>query len=273
MPYRGAYINLDRSTKRRDAMEAQLYRLGLHYEQFQAVDGYALEDNPSGERGALLSHQRLLALCDHREHLHVLEDDAVLARRAGSVVQWAIDTGLVERFDLLFTDTVLPPTLQFYQYVKKLYDDACIVRDMDGSAVQMRLELIDYYAGASSYVVNRRSMRRVASMLADELYEHDDPSPIDMVFRDRIADGSLNVGCLFPFVTTIQPGITYDTVRSRDGLSDFAMDVIRHSFFVECDHEEMCKVAVDALAPRRSAHSRLMEAVTGFMMTETFKPG
>jgi hypothetical protein len=51
-PYHGLYINLDRSTARRDAMETQLDRLGLSslYARFPAIDGASL-NSPRSEIG------------------------------------------------------------------------------------------------------------------------------------------------------------------------------------------------------------------------------
>ena len=53
-PYHGLYINLDRSTARRDAMEKQLDRLGLSpfYARFPAIDGASLNSPRSGSAKA-----------------------------------------------------------------------------------------------------------------------------------------------------------------------------------------------------------------------------
>src|SRR5271157_102699 len=97
MAYVGYYINLDRSPDRRAVMDAQLAQLGLtdHYRRFAAVDG-----NPQGlasptltvsELGCFASHQQLLQRhADGAEHLHLIEDDIVLAKRTASFIDGII---------------------------------------------------------------------------------------------------------------------------------------------------------------------------------------
>jgi hypothetical protein len=129
--------------------------------------------------------------------------------------------GFIDKFDILFTDTVLPPELNHYQLAKRLYDNANIVRDLDGVAISARFELIEYYAGFSSYLVKASSIGLVASILADEM-ERSEPGPVDLAIRDAMAAGKIRTGCLFPW---------------------------------------------------RGDHNRLLAEVTGFMMTDAFKPG
>ena len=85
-PYHGLYINLDRSTERRDAMEKQLDRLGLSsfYARFPAIDGASLNSPRSaikqGENGCFQSHYRaLLSARPRGKFVHMLEDDALLS--------------------------------------------------------------------------------------------------------------------------------------------------------------------------------------------------
>ncbi len=84
--YRGFFINLDRNTKRRTAVEQNLTDVGLAnvYQRVPAVDGRALgpeyvTELDRGNLGLWLTHERLLAA--HRSsttHLHLMEDDALL---------------------------------------------------------------------------------------------------------------------------------------------------------------------------------------------------
>ena len=89
--YNGLYINLDRSTARRDAMERQFDRLELSpfYTRFAAIDGTTLNSPRSaigkGETGCFQSHYRaLLSARPRGTFVHILEDDApVRTRLAG----------------------------------------------------------------------------------------------------------------------------------------------------------------------------------------------
>jgi GR25 family glycosyltransferase involved in LPS biosynthesis len=82
----GFFINLDRTTRRRIAMERGLAASGLggRYRRFAAIDGsqikaarYAVSP---GEAGCFLSHLAVLeAGARTGKHFHVLEDDAIFS--------------------------------------------------------------------------------------------------------------------------------------------------------------------------------------------------
>lgn len=83
---RAIYINLDRSTERREWMEAQARSLGISIERFAAVDGTTLERNPFpdislGAVGCFLSHRAVWStVAEGKERfVLVLEDDAHLS--------------------------------------------------------------------------------------------------------------------------------------------------------------------------------------------------
>jgi GR25 family glycosyltransferase involved in LPS biosynthesis len=86
MRYVGHCINLDRSPDRRAAMKAQLARLNPagRYHRFLAVDGNPLgipsPDLAPMQTGCFTSHYLLLQMhLDQADHLHIVEEDAVLA--------------------------------------------------------------------------------------------------------------------------------------------------------------------------------------------------
>src|SRR5579862_7677610 len=134
--YIGIYINLDRSTERRAAIEAELVRHGLgdRYRRFKAADGNSLGlQTPltDSEVGCLTSHY--LAVKDHRDcmqHLHVVEVDVVFSRLTEKMIRHVVSSSLIDRYDIVFLDSVIDPLqegLPFREY-KELYDK-CIVRD------------------------------------------------------------------------------------------------------------------------------------------------
>jgi hypothetical protein len=65
-PFRGVYINLERSKKRRVFMDAQFHKLKLqdHYQRFPAIDGRTLQRSSSQLRpeeiGCFMSHLQAL---------------------------------------------------------------------------------------------------------------------------------------------------------------------------------------------------------------------
>jgi GR25 family glycosyltransferase involved in LPS biosynthesis len=265
--YAGFYINLDRSRDRRAAMEAQFAKFGLtqRYARFAAAEGNVLKlPNSSrsvGEIGCFTSHVLLLKQnIGSAHHLHVLEDDALLSRHMRPAIETAISSGMLDRFDLLFTDTFLPPFAREWARLKELYNSHVAPARETGNAGTLRLTTVEYFAATSSYLVNRNAIAKVAGVLEQAL--HRGPRlPLDFAIRDEWTRKTLKVGCLFPFVTAVQ----FDTAgsqtidgRARDPRSMAALELARRSFFVDADIAELAARARAIALPPADAHARLL---------------
>jgi GR25 family glycosyltransferase involved in LPS biosynthesis len=157
MPYIGYYINLDRSPDRRAAMEVQLARLNppARYRRVPAVDG-----NPHGVASARLSDAEIGCLTSHYllprmhrdgdSHLHVIEDDAVLANRSVQFVEQIIAMGLLDDIDVLFTSTVLSEKFDAFRDLfgetRKAWRTN-LTRAEDGTAIDVQFGFVPYLAG------------------------------------------------------------------------------------------------------------------------------
>jgi len=278
MAYIGYYINLDRSPDRRAAMDAQLARLGLtnRYHRFAAVDGnpvgFTSPTLTAGELGCFTSHQKLLQQTrDSAAHLHIIEDDVVLANRTAQFVDGIINAGMLDAHDLLFTDMVIQSDLNFIRRARRWYASD-ISRDADGTATEIRFKVMPYTASMTSYLVNRQSIGLVCDMFGRELASGA-RRPIDLFIRDQVASGRLRARGLFPFITSIRPGApTSMTVREdHDPLSTLALDLLRHSFFVECDLASTLDLA-DRFLPNQGAgpHDRLLARTLAFITSDAF---
>ncbi len=114
MPFIGRYINMDASTERRAAMEAQFERFGCagRYERFAGVDGRTLEGSRSplsaGELGCFMAHYRCLLEADVADHhVHILEDDVEFAPQTVPLLNQIIGDAM-KACDVLFTDIFVP---------------------------------------------------------------------------------------------------------------------------------------------------------------------
>jgi hypothetical protein len=279
MTYVGFYINLDRSVDRRAVMDAQLARLKLReqYRRFPAVDGDKLDVTnaklTAGELGCFTSHYRLLQQnLDSATHLHVIEDDVVLAGCTASVVQQIVASTTIEEHDLLFTDMALPVDFKFFREARIRYERQ-IKRGENGATTSIQLSFFPYISCTGSYLVNRRSIPLLCDILGQEL-ERGATDPVDVVIRAKVAEGKLRAKCLFPFITSVAPGKFANTVvrGERDQLSDFVVDLVRHSFFVDCNAAMTLDLAARRLAGAEpDFHGRLLALVLGFMTSEAFK--
>ncbi len=237
-PWRGYYINLDSSPERRSAMEASIARAGLTglYQRFPARTG---EGKPAGcrlspgEYGCFRSHHDLLSgLIPDGRFVHVLEDDAILAQPFGAALQSVIDGGLMEPFDIVFTEMMVMDELPLIRMLKGLFDRNA------GPGRPPSLSLIDLatvnFAGATSYFINPRSHERVKGVLAEGLTAGP-ARPLDLLYCDAVHDGRLKAGLLFPFLSSVIIGGA-STIRSESASQAVSL-LLRNSFFIEADAE------------------------------------
>lgn len=279
MPYVGYYINLDRSPERRTSIEAQIARLRptARYRRFQAVDG-----NPDGivsehmndaQLGCLLSHYMVLQLhLDGANHLHVVEDDAVMTVRTVRFIESVIASGLLDDHDLLFTSTILPGSFNAFRELRTTWRNS-IKRANDGSVDDVAFSLIPYFAGMDSYLVNRRSIPMLCELVRQEV-ETGACRPFDVLLHERASRGELRARCLFPFITSVLPEGLISTTIPNNGkqLSYRAVELLRHSFFVDCDQQTMLDLADRDLTnsvadPQATLHSR----IAGFFASDDFQ--
>jgi GR25 family glycosyltransferase involved in LPS biosynthesis len=235
-PWRGYYINLDSSPERRAGVEATLARAGLTglYQRFAAITG---AEKPAGCRlkpgqyGCFRSHHDLLAgLGPEGGFVHVLEDDAILAQPFGPALQRVIAGGLMEPFDIVFTETMVMPDVLHIHMLKGLFDrNAGAGRPPSLSLID--LETVDF-AGTTSYFVNPRSLGRVVESLGRGLATGP-ARPIDLHYCDEARAGRLRIGLLFPFLSSVTVG-TPSTIRPESA-SQAASLILRNSFFIEAD--------------------------------------
>ncbi|HUE18675.1 MAG TPA: glycosyltransferase family 25 protein [Stellaceae bacterium] len=280
MSYAGFYINLDRSTARRAEMEAEFARFGLErsYRRFPGADGNTLGfPNPhltASEMGCFTSHYRVLKEnSGSTKHLHILEDDAVLSRFTAEAVNSIVASEVIRDHDVVFTDTLIQPLNADYRTCKALYDRS-VRRDGGGKVTGIDPSFIEPNSCATSYIVNRDSIGKLVAIYEQELAAGARVNA-DLVLRDKARDGAIRTVCVFPFVTSFRlERLTSDTITGRphDPLSDLAINLARHSFFVDSDPASLLRTAERLLPlPRGDAHFDLLNRVLGFSMTGQFQ--
>jgi GR25 family glycosyltransferase involved in LPS biosynthesis len=276
--YAGYFINLDRSADRRAAMEAQLSALDpvAAYRRFPGVDGNAYgfraRGLTDGQIGCLSSHYMLPRMhADGATHLHVIEDDIVMAKHTAFFLDHIVRSGALEEFDLLFTESAIPMFPDFCRDARKLYQNA-IRRGADGTAASVQFSYIHYLAGTTSYLVNRRSVRLISDILEQAL-RGGAAAPIDILFRDKVADGTIKAKCLFPFITSMRPGEFASAVEEDKSKwsSRFALELLRLSFFVECDHNAALELTDRVLGnPDLGSQEKLHTRIAAFVASGAY---
>ncbi|MDE2029673.1 MAG: glycosyltransferase family 25 protein [Alphaproteobacteria bacterium] len=267
-PYNGFFVNLGRSAERRAQTEAELARHGLthRYARFAAAEGNALNvPNPhnlsDGVIGCFTSHYLLLKQnLGSDKHLHVVEDEVLFADCAARVIDWAIETGYADDYDIVYTDISVPLRNEIHKLYKSAYDKA-VKRNADGKIESVAFDVLNVcnrtYASTSSFLVNKNAIRKIHDMFEAEL-ARGPTNPVDIIIREKNHRGHLKVGCIFPFVTSTRLGNFFaSTIDARpDREPELAVDLARTMFFIDSDWDK-CQAYLDRYAPPPPADDKL----------------
>src|SRR5262245_60197350 len=254
---KGWFINLERCPDRRASIEVELERCGLPYKRFAAIDG------SDGQRACFQSHLSVLQQ-DRGEPIHVLEDDAILSGYTKAVVEYVVSSGVLDKFDLVHTETLVSPEVMELRELRQSFD-----KHVQAGTFEVRDITTTYQACMTSYLVGSGRERLMAAL---ERHAVMCALPIDLFIRQEARAGRLKVGCVFPFATSCR----YDQPTSMAGRpsdnashSKRAIDLLRYSFFVDRDFARTADF-VAALRAKRDPHQEIIEAVLGFMTSDKF---
>ena len=259
-------------------MGTQLEAFGLtdRYNRFAAMDGSTLPPSRSelrpGELGAFFSHMRALesARSLGGAAVHIMEDDAQLSEHVRPVIEDAIAGDLFQRFDILFTDILVPTHLGMLKALKSAFDSAHLsakraLRLSDLQPIDLARQ---NFSCLTSYVVGANSIDRLLALYAEEA-KNGPSKPVDLFVRDCIHSGKLRAAFLFPFITSLR---LEEIARSTIGGSTPAANpsvivlaVLRYLFFVNRDLKK-AKAFLDAATkqnrrPTNAHHGLIIQAL------------
>ncbi len=279
MNYQGFYINLERNPERRSALEAELskYQAGSRYQRFPAVDGQACgissEHLRPGEVGVFLSHVNLLQQQAARPgNLHIIEDDVRFSEYTLDLIDMVVDKGVLNKYDLLFLDVFVPIEFDTIRLYKEIYD-LCTTRTAIGDRQFKDFQIVDLarrnFASAASYLVNRDAIGKILETCRRHL-DAGPTIPYDLVLRNAVRDGTLKAGCLFPFVTSVDPdSVAHMDIPDRyaDNLSPLVAFLLRYSFFVGCDWPRcLSLLPADCILQNEDEHRMVILSAINFKL-------
>jgi GR25 family glycosyltransferase involved in LPS biosynthesis len=230
------------------------------------------------EIGCFTSHYLCLESNLHSSlHLHIIEDDAVFCEHTSNGIRSLISGTYIEQYDVVLTDMFIPPNPEYYRTYKSLYDKS-IRKSDSGKIVHMDFTILDLqdriFAGTASLLVNRRSIAKIHSLFGKEPTSRPRTN-VDLFIRRLARDGTLRLGCLFPFVTSIRLEHVIGTtaVGRHDVTSELACNIGRQLFFIGCDLTKCSEYATQFLTiPEGDIRAQLLIAVLGFSVTEKYRP-
>jgi len=243
------YINLDAAVARKVALENSFHRnrkpdWNLH--RFAAIDAeFVRRQNIAGsksaaEKACFLSHKRIIgADPDDGKTIFVLEDDARFGAQTCGIVDSILKANRGLDWDLLYTDICVPIPATMFDLIK-LRQKLAAKQEM----TLIDLSKISQFAGATAYLVNARSKRKVLGLLDAEKEIN---QPYDLVLRKLIFDGRLKGYALFPFVTTLSDDS--ETSQIQDAGADasaLALNLYRKLVWIERNLDE-CRAPLERL--------------------------
>ncbi len=281
--YHGLYINLDRSTERRAALEARLSGLGLagRYARLPGIDGASL-NLPAGplrpgEVGAFHSHTRSLERArGFGTAVHILEDDAILCEHTAPVIEDAIAAKFFDRFDILFTDMFVSCHLGLLKSLKASFDR---VKPAPGRTLRFGdLQVLDLagqnFACLTSYVVGARALERVHALCVGELAAGS-RLPVDLFIRNCVLSGQLRAAVVVAFVTGFDfDGVAGSTIVEGEGArpSVAVLAALRYSFYVKRDLAHADALMKAAIGQQEDdPHRDLIVRAVDFVLSDAFK--
>lgn len=261
-PWQGYYINLDRSADRRASMERQVVRAGLRslYERFPALEGRPASASKltQPEIGCFRSHHAVLAAAPgDARFIHVLEDDVIFSRHLPAVLAASIARGKLDAFDIIYLDTMIPPTAgATINRFKEAYDAGG-----DFGLIDLK-NLV--FLGAASYLVNQRSLARVRDALAEEIGENGPVRAVDVFYLNEIQRGRFRAALFFPYLSSVDSALSAASTLAA-APNTLTYNTLRYAFFADFDLQEARRrVPRFLVGPVPDSHTEYLNDVLRF---------
>ena len=230
MQFNGFYINLDTSVERDIKMQQQFaaYSIGGNYKRFEAIRGGEVPQRlettlPVGHLGCWLSHEAVwLQGQKTDQHLHILEDDAVLSpllvKFLGELI---LDD---DSWDLLFTDVYFhpPPSPVEFAQLRQWRQDF---------SKSNKVTLLDLkkspFTGTTSYIVNRRSIDKLLRLTNGQWKLN---RTFDVHLQDLVSQGRIKAHVTIPFLSSVSPQNVESTTGGQ-GPAIAALNAFREALY------------------------------------------
>lgn len=207
------YINLDASRDRDQRMRSSMTAHRLEKVCFRwpgTIADQPLNKLPLSVTGCLLSHLGVLQSLSADESAVILEDDALLSPNFGQEIEKL--TLLLEKsvYDLLFLgQTVLFKDAGMHAILNKAYKNY-----LTKGARQYLEALSMYRYGAFGYIVNKKSVEKIKSIIAEMVLEKE-AEPIDKLFGNWLRSKRLRGVISMPYLVGVDPEMA-TTMHDRD---------------------------------------------------------
>ncbi|THC43813.1 glycosyltransferase family 25 protein [Massilia sp. Mn16-1_5] len=264
------YINLERATGRRAQLEANWAEYGgsdWQLERFPAVDARYIEETnvpgslKPGEKGCFFSHSAVIEMNrGATAPIFIVEDDMVLGQSTAATINNFLGVCDSYDWDIAYTDVCIPLPQTMLDLVK-------LRHELTDSGEVRLLDVKDFpFAGSTAYLVNHRSLDKLAGLLAQE---EELNYPYDLVLRRLIYERKLKGLVFFPFVTSLSDESNVSQIQQSVS-ADVIWNGFRRLMWVDRDLKKVWPSIEQIDRELCDDESRLLGVLFAGMMTKTY---
>jgi GR25 family glycosyltransferase involved in LPS biosynthesis len=246
------YINLDRASARREALESRFAECAPSGWSLTRVPAVGPDEAgahggtlaPLGAKGCYLSHVRALEMAlDVSGDVFILEDDATFSRRSLEALAHLLAS---PDWELFFADLSICHVAKYVNFIRQWGDLTAngrfLIEDLAGIN----------FVGSSAYVVRESAKRRLHDLISSPAPE----TPIDLKLCKLIRDGRLRASYCVPHLTSLSPEAESSQIASEEPLLYPSLRALRRLLYI--DHDlEACAADGAKLAARVDPHVAL----------------
>jgi GR25 family glycosyltransferase involved in LPS biosynthesis len=270
------FINLNRATQRREALEKSFAAEApptWTLQRVTALDAEAIEATKiegalrPAEKACYLSHVKLIeANLGADEPIFILEDDAVFGKKTCHYVDLALKNEAQKLdWDLIYTDvgiTSVGAMADLVQMKRRLAARERVV------IISLKTLPFAGYIAAAAYIVNAKSLSKLHRLLGES------PAiniPYDLMLRKLVHQGRLNAYVLFPFLTSVSDYADASSIQPMGtARTDLVWNLFRQFVWLEGDFSRH-KAALGAISHGLSDESWAYAALWANLIDPSFK--
>ena len=263
------YINLERQTDRRTAIEANFRANrvdGWRLHRFEAVNtaDVARLDVPgglsAGAKACFLSHRDLIrSALGTNAPILIMEDDAVFGPKTCRAIEVALDSIDEEDWDIVFTDICVGDVGTWRDFIR-------LRREFDQSRELKFFDLAQlHFSGATAYILNPKFLP-LFSKLLDDVESFD--APYDLYQRHLVRSLRLKASVIVPFVTSISDLAEQSSIQTQDLGPIGIMNLFRRMVWMDRDLSKHAQTLENLRAAYRTEESAAFSALFEALISE-----
>lgn len=261
------YINLESKADRRLSIESNFEAVkkdGYTIRRLNAINVENVVKNGvkgnlrDTEKACFLSHKAALKLSLETDtHSLIMEDDALLSKSTFDSLENLIKSNSKLEWDIIYLEACIPEVVTMLKLVTLKNS----LKRNNSPTVMIDLRQFNY-AGATAYVVNKKSKQKIHNMV-DKIKLLD--VPYDIVLREMLQDHRFFAYVAFPFLSSFSNTAFDSDIRlDYEKMTDLAWILFRKLMWQDSDVEkdaELYKKLREALTtPESDAFATIVSA-------------